>query len=117
MLFSPLIHEIMDDNPFKLAERKYPVEYNYPITEQYLIQIKIPDGYAIESVPSSLRIALPENAASFIYNIVSMEDKIMCSCKLDINKTLFLPEEYAGLKQFFNALITKQAEQVVLKKK
>jgi hypothetical protein len=116
MLFSPMFYEATDENPFKLEERKYPVEINYPMTEQHLIQIKIPDGYRIETVPSSIRISLPENAASFTYNIVNLQDRITCSSKLDINKTMFLPEEYADLKQFFNAFIAKQAEQVVLKK-
>ncbi len=116
MLFSPMLHEVTDENPFKLKERKYPVEINYPMTEQHLIQIKIPEGYRIESVPSPVRISLPDNVASFTYNIVNLQDRIMCSSRLDINKTLFLPEEYADLKMFYNSFIAKQAEQVVLKK-
>jgi hypothetical protein len=116
MLFSPMFFEATGENPFKLEERKYPVEINYPSTEQHLIQIKIPDGYRIESIPTSVRISLSDNAASFTYNLVNLQDRIMCSSKLDINKTLFLPEEYAELKLFFNTFIAKQAEQVVLKK-
>jgi len=116
MLFSPMFYEATSDNPFKLEDRKYPVEINYPITEQHVIQIKIPDGYRIETIPSPIKVSLPDNSASFTYNLVNLQDKIMCSSKLDINKTMFLPEEYADLKQFFNTFIAKQAEQVVLKK-
>jgi hypothetical protein len=116
MLFTPILHEKTEENPFKLQERKYPVELEYPIMEQYIIQIKIPDGYRIESVPSPLRVSLPDNGASFVYNIVSTGNQIMCSSKFEINKTLFLPEEYPDLKLFFSTLISKQAEQVVLKK-
>ena len=40
-----------------------------------------------------------------------------CTAQLKIQKHLFLPEEYAGLKEFYNLLMDKMARQVVLKKK
>jgi hypothetical protein len=36
--------------------------------------------------------------------------------KLNINKTLFLPSEYANIKEFYAQVVAKQNEQVVLKK-
>jgi len=42
---------------------------------------------------------------------------ILVNMVFTINKTLFLPDEYATLRNFFDLVINKQAEQIVLKKK
>ena len=36
--------------------------------------------------------------------------------KLFVDKALFLPSEYADMKNFFDMIVAKQAEQIVLKK-
>jgi predicted aldo/keto reductase-like oxidoreductase len=46
-----------------------------------------------------------------------MGNTIVVNCKLCINKTLVMVEEYASLKQFFDLAIEKQAQPIVLKRK
>ena len=46
-----------------------------------------------------------------------MGNVIQVMSKFNINKTMFLPEEYLALKRFYNQIIAKHAEQIVLKKK
>ncbi len=116
ILFTPLFYEKTTDNPFKLKERKYPVEFNYPITEKIVLTITIPEGYTVEAYPEPLGIALPEKAAKFIYNISILNNTIICSSTFQINKTIFLPEEYSDLKEFYNLVVAKQAEQIIIKK-
>jgi hypothetical protein len=116
ILFTPLLHEALNENPFKLKERKYPVEFCYPFSEQYTMSITVPEGYLIESMPSSVQFGLPENAAGFVFNVSLDKDQIICVSTLDINRIFFLPGEYADLKLFFNKVIAKQAEKIVLKK-
>jgi len=36
---------------------------------------------------------------------------------LQINKSLFIQDEYPHLREFYNRVVAKQAEQIVLKKK
>ena len=38
-------------------------------------------------------------------------------CKIEISQLHFEPEEYAGLKNFFDIMMEKRAEPVVLKRK
>jgi hypothetical protein len=45
-----------------------------------------------------------------------MGNKINIVCDLKINKTLFAYNEYPALKQFYENLVAKQSEQIVLKK-
>ena len=36
--------------------------------------------------------------------------------RIKINKTMFLPDEYENLREFFKLVVKKQSEQIVLKK-
>jgi hypothetical protein len=36
---------------------------------------------------------------------------------LQVNKSLFMQEEYPDLREFYSLVVAKQAEQIVLKKK
>ncbi len=114
--FNPLIYDQMKNNPFKLEERKFPVDYGYAIHETNIYTYMIPEGYVVEEKPQNLSLALPENAAKFVYNVSETGNIIQVMCTFNINKTLFLPDEYQYLKDFYSQAIAKQAEQIILKK-
>ena len=116
LYFNPMLTFASDENPFKLNERTYPVNYPYPQSRVYSIQYKIPEGYVVDELPEKKQIALPEKGGQFSYSVKVQGDKIMVLSQFKINKNLFLPEEYQALKEFYNIVINKHAEQVVLKK-
>lgn len=43
--FSPVLMPFISKNPFKLEERKYPIEYNYPLSSKQIYSLTIPEGY------------------------------------------------------------------------
>jgi hypothetical protein len=83
----------------------------------YMAKITIPEGYQVEELPQAKIFGLPDNAARYVYNIVQTGNTINFTSSLTINRSLFIQDEYAGLKEFFNLVVAKQAEQIVLKKK
>ena len=52
--FSPLLFLTESENPFKLDERNFPVDFATPWLEDYRLSIKIPQGYTVESVPEEM---------------------------------------------------------------
>lgn len=116
ILFNPLLFERLEKNKYTLEDRKYPVDYNFPISETCILYFTIPAGYTVESLPKPISIKLPDNSISVTYNILSSGNKIKMEYHLDVRKILFLPEEYAGLKEFYDQVVKKHAEQVILKK-
>ncbi len=105
------------ENPFKLAQRNYPVEIPYPISYQFVLQLDVPATYEVDELPENLNIELPERGGSFVYQVSRNENTLNINYKLRLDQLEFDPEEYAGLKMFFDQLIAKQEEQIVLKKK
>ena len=116
ILFHPLLFEAFEKNKYTLEDRKYPVNYNYPISETYVFSYKLPKGYEVESMPQSILIKLPDNSISIGYTLQKAENEIKILYRRNINKILFLPEEYKNLKELYNQLVKKGAEQIILKK-
>lgn len=116
LYFNPMLSFGMDENPFKLAERSYPVDYPYPQSITYSIQYEIPEGYVVDELPEKKVIGLPEKSGQFSYSVKTQAGKIILLSQFKTNKNLFLPSEYPALKEFYNIVIAKHAEQVVLKK-
>lgn len=113
---NPMIYDGMKANPFKLKERKYPVDFAIPIEETYMLKLTIPEGYVLESAPEDQAVALPEKAGQFTYSVKNIGGDIMVISRFKMNKLIFVESEYAGLKEFYNMIIKKHSEQLVLKK-
>ncbi len=116
IMFTPLLFEALTKNRYTLEERKYPVNYNYPISEHYSFSYTIPEGYSVESLPTSVSLKLLDNSVIVTYNIQKSENKILFEYNREVNKILFLPAEYKGLKDFYDQVVKKHNEQVILKK-
>ncbi|HAK78750.1 MAG TPA: hypothetical protein DCM71_18030 [Runella sp.] len=67
-------------------------------------------------LPQSISVSLPEGGGKFVFSSAQTENRITISSRLTLRKSSFLPEEYGQLKEFFDQLIAKHNEQIVLKK-
>ncbi len=116
MFFSPLLFLRNSENIFKSNEREYPVDFGYGYSRSVMLSIKIPEGYEIVETPKGSAFKLPENMGNFAYRSSIMGNAIQISVTETLN-TPFVPASYYPvLKQFYNQIIQKENEQVVLKK-
>ena len=115
--FSPLFFLKSKENPFKLEKREFPVDFGYPSTSLYRFTINLPEGYKVESVPKAEAFALPENFGLFKYNLSHNESTIQLLIETKINSPIISSLYYEALKAYFNKLIEKENEQIVLTKK
>lgn len=112
----PMLFLSQHNNPFKLEERKFPVDFTSPWKVKNVVSIKIPEGYKVESLPESLAIGLPESLGVFKYQISESNGKINTICVLQFNSSIIAPNYYAALKEFYGQLVKKESEKVVLVK-
>jgi hypothetical protein len=118
MYLDPILAEKYKKNPFKSADRQYPVEMPYKMNEVYLLTLNIPDGYVADEVPKPVTLKMDEsNDVIFEYRISQSGGVISLRTRLQVNKTTFQPSQYNVLREFFNKVVAKQNEQIVLKKK
>lgn len=114
---NPLLGESWRENPFKAAERKYPVEMPYAMDETYIFSLEIPAGYVVDEIPKSARVSLNGDQGIFEYIVAQDNERIQMRCRIKLNKAYFPPEDYSSLREFFGFVVKKEGEQIVLKKK
>lgn len=116
LYFNPMLLDQKTSNPFKSETRSYPVEFANKSDEYYFLKFLIPEGYTVETLPEKLAISLPEQSANYLYDVSVTGNMLTLRSSLKINKTLFSGSEYPALRNFYDLIVKKQAEQVVLKR-
>jgi len=114
---TPLAMWRISENPFKLEKREYPVDFGSPFDKVHSVKIVIPDGYVVEELPQSKAIALPNGMAKFLFNTSQLGNTINVISNFQINRAMYVPQEYDALRELYAQAVAKHAEQIVLKKK
>lgn len=115
LYFTPVVIPYFEENPFKIEKREYPVEFDHPYHIQQVQTYRLPSNYQLQEAPKSVKMVLPNNEAQFVFQVQNLGGNLIVSSSLNINKSVFLPSEYESLKKFFQMMIDKQHELVVLK--
>ena len=118
LYINPTFGEGYKKNPFVATERDYPVEMPYASDETIYGTLEVPDGYVVDELPGQVMVKLNEGGKSYFeYRISQSGNLISFLTKIKLNRAFFKPEEYPALREFFNLVVKKQSEQIVLKKK
>lgn len=113
---NPMLFNKLDENPFKIENREYPIDYAYPIDETYILNLAIPEGYEVEQLPASVSYKLINNKGYANYNITKNNNILQFKYQFVINQEVILQTDYDEIKQFYDLLIKKHSELIVLKK-
>ena len=116
LYIEPLLFLTRNTNPFKLEERKFPVDFTTAWKDVNKVSIQIPEGYKIEQTPEPMAIALPDNIGVFKFQVTSRGNKINTISILQFNKALIGAQYYTFLKDFYSQLVKKETEKIVLTK-
>ncbi|AHM61448.1 hypothetical protein D770_15970 [Flammeovirgaceae bacterium 311] len=116
-LYVSLLPEGVDENsPFKMDDRKFPVNFGCPTENMLMYEIELPAGYVVEQLPEPAMMVLPDKSAVFRFNVAQLGNKLSVTSTLQIKKPVYTAEDYGALKQFYQLMLAKQNEQVVLTK-
>jgi hypothetical protein len=115
--FNPFLNIGITENPFKSANRSYPVEMPYVSEKSYIVNMEIPAGYEIDELPKSQKMILNEADGSYEYQIQVVSNTIKLKTTFILSKAIFDPGDYNSLRDFYAAIIKKQADIIVFKKK
>ena len=117
LLFNPILIDRQVTNPFKLAERSYPVDWGMPSERRFILTMHLPDNYTIESGLKPLAIALPNQGGRFVTSYEAGENQFVYSYVNQFSKSIYSPEEYPYLKELYNRMILEEKSELVFKRK
>ncbi len=116
MYINPLQFSHLKTNPFKEESRVFPVDFIFPKTTTKTVRISIPAGYKIDEVPENTAFALPNNSCVYRYHLVQSGSQIQLTAELQINESFFSYADYELLKSFFDQVVQKEDELIVISK-
>jgi len=113
---NPLMTGKLASNPFTEQNRVYPVDLGTPSDEVTIATIKIPEGYQIDEYPKAANVELPDNMGKFTYTISTIGDAIKITSRITMKEYRFSANEYEMLREFYDHIVQKHAEQLVIAK-
>ncbi|WP_298425653.1 DUF3857 domain-containing protein [uncultured Kordia sp.] len=114
----PFFFKLFPSNPFRLEERKYPVDFAYSRIYTMRFIMSIPDSYEYVNIPENKTFKLAETKAICGMKTIVQNGQLNMTYKLVINDFHFTAEEYQELKTFFSNLATLESNtRLTIKKK
>ena len=118
IFLDPFFIAVFPDNPFKLEERKYPVDFAYSRIYTTRFLMSLPENYEFVNMPENQRFSIAGDKVICGMKSVQQNGQLNLSFKLIINNFYFTAEEYQELKTFFGKLsIIQKNTRLTIKKK
>ncbi len=106
----PFFFKLFPSTPFRLEERKYPVDFAYPRIYTTRFIMSIPDSYEYVNIPEDKTYKLAGTKAICGLKTVAQNGQLNMTFKLVINDFHFTAAEYQELKTFFSNLATLESK-------
>ncbi|APG58998.1 DUF3857 domain-containing protein [Christiangramia salexigens] len=115
--FNPFSFKFFKENPFKLKERYYPIDFGYKDVYFYLGIIELPEGYNLVELPEKKALRMAEGGGSLFFDAIKTSDNVInIQCRLTFPKTVYSSVYYDALKRFFEEIILVQSQSLIVLK-
>ena len=109
----------MEKSPFVSDNRFSDINFGSRVLENVTQNMLIPATMKPDVLPKNINLIMPDNSITFSRLIMydSEKNQITCRVKYEVTRTVFVPEEYPAVKDFYKKMVELLNEPVVLKKK
>lgn len=114
---NPFFVRFFEKNPFLQEERSYPIDFGYPRSFKYQLNIALPEGYVVQELPKDVTVFLGKDIAKLNFYNKSNEGQVAINFDLDLHHTYFVPEDYDSLKQLFKHVTDIQKNALIVLKR
>lgn len=114
---NPFIIKFFEENPFKLQQRTYPIDFGYKDAYSFILSIDLGEDLNILEIPGSVNYALPNKSGTFLFNVENKDNKLTLYFKVKFDKAIYAPEFYDYLKKFMNSIVETQNNTVIVLEK
>jgi hypothetical protein len=113
----PFIIKFFEENPFKLQERTYPIDFGYKDVYSCIIQVDTGENLKIIDAPEATSYALPNKSGTLFFNIDKKENQLILYFKVKFDKAIYEPQFYTYLKTFMSKIVEAQNNTVIVLEK
>jgi hypothetical protein len=118
LIFSPFIMDRVKENPFKLAQRIYPLDLGVPSETTIILTLSFPEKFNVIEQPLTVKAALPGSGGRYLTNFELINsNQLIFSQLISLSKSVYEPAEYPYLKELFNKIVQTQNTGVIFQRK
>lgn len=114
LYISPFLIEPVSNNPLKQAKRTYPIDMTYIKTRSFRSEIYLPENLRIESAPE--KSSYENDLINIIYKTEQVNNKLIVEGSYTFKKAVYDATDYTKIKYYFNEIIKKFNQKIVLVK-
>ena len=116
LFFNPMFFNQTKENLFNEKDRLYPVDIGNPYEYVFILNLKLPEKFVIEHSPRPVSISLPDKGGKYTYVVETEGDMLKIRSRVMVASSYYPSGHYRSLREMYQMMIEKEAEQVVLKK-
>ncbi|WP_062060476.1 DUF3857 domain-containing protein [Aquimarina longa] len=113
----PFTKPFFKENPFKLNERTYPVDFGYKDSYTYYISIELPLDYNFVDIPKNSNYTIPNNLGSVSTKFSRNKNKLTISHRIAFNSSYYPTEYYSTLKELLNLVVEIENNTIITVKR
>ncbi len=117
LYINPFTKPFFKENPFKLSQRTYPVDFGYKDSYTHLVSLELPKNYEFIDVPKNSSYSIPNKLGNVSVIFQTKDNQIMISHRITFNSPYYPSEYYAILKEFFNLIVQIENDTLITIKK
>ncbi|WP_250432629.1 DUF3857 domain-containing protein [Hanstruepera flava] len=114
---NPFIFNFFKENPFKLQERTYPIDFGYKDAYLYNLTLDLNDLYEVVEMPESKTFNLPNNTGQVNFISKTENNQVKIYLKINFSKAIYEQEYYSYLKDFMSNVVDIQNNSLIVIKK
>lgn len=116
LLMNPFLFNKTVSNPFKSAERLYPVDFGANIDERINIILEFPEGIDLVNIPEEIGLTLPNDGGLYMLRSRREEGKVSIVSWLNTKKPVYSDREYFYLRELFSRIVQVQNTDLIFVK-
>jgi hypothetical protein len=117
LYLNPFFNKFFNENPFKLQERTYPIDFGYKDTYLYMFKLNFGNDFTVLEKPKDVFMGLPNNSGTISLSTTVLNNSINLIMKIDFKGLIYPPEYYPYLKEFMSKIVDIQKNSIILLKK
>ncbi len=94
-----------------------PVEYPYTLSQQVIINITLPDGYTLHTLPEAIAATTPDKGISGRQATYLRDGKVEVHYQFNVNKVVHDNKNYAAIRDMYALFTDKARHELVIVKK
>lgn len=107
----------LEKNPFTAEERYADIFFGYGQKFTLRGSLDLPEGYAFEAPPKSMKMVMPDNSIEMSRIIQVEGSSAKYVIQIEIKKPFYSPEEYDLFFEFYKKMFSMLNEPLVIRKK